>query len=669
MRVALSLVIAISVARAAELKPTVVAGGLEKANSVAVTPDKRIFVATAAGLVEIINGKPVPFAAGVKSPRDVVSFQQSLFAITPDGVVRIDVAKGAAQPWAMLKAFPDAPTGLKHLAVDEKGTLYTAKATVDSAQQTIYRIAMVPRGRNQPPEAKVSIAADAANVAPLTSVAGLMVESLNDLVIGNSLGRGLTRLRLSDRLCEPYVGDAPVMTGSPTTDDFGRLYFTASAGKELWSLPRADAKPVKMLAFDRPIGGLTYDRTGHRLLMTVGDAGELRSVPAQPPGFEVDVSPLPLKTEVVFDKLTFTGYDNGLDAGKEIPLRPIVLTHAGDGSGRTFIATQHGVIHSFRDGDPKTIVALDIQSKCFYKDTENEQGLLGLAFHPKFKDTRELFVFYTDKSKRFENVLSRFRMKKDDPERVDPASEVELLRVTHKYWNHDGGTVAFGPDGMLYLVLGDGGSGNDPDGHGQMRSTLLGKILRIDIDKKDPGLPYAIPKDNPFVNDKGTRPEIYALGVRNPWRLSFDRKTGQGWFAEVGQNLWEEINRLEKGGNYGWSVRESQHPFGPKGTVRTEGFVEPIWEYHHAIGKSITGGFVSRGSRLPEIEGHYIYADYVFAKIWALKYDETQKRVVANRPIADSGAAVLSFGEDEKGELYILTYSATGRGISRIVRN
>jgi glucose/arabinose dehydrogenase len=256
---------------------------------------------------------------------------------------------------------------------------------------------------------------------------------------------------------------------------------------------------------------------------------------------------------------------------------------------------------------------------------------------------------------------------KDDPDRADPASEEELLRIEHPYWNHDGGTVAFGPDGYLYIAVGDGGAANDPHDHGQNLSTLLGAILRIDVDRKDDGKPYAIPKDNPFVGRAEARPEIYAYGLRNVWRMAFDRKTGRLWAGEVGQNLFEEINLIEKGGNYGWKIREALHPFTAEGIAPRKDLIEPIWEYHHDVGKSITGGTVYRGKALPLLEGAYLYGDYLTNRLWALRYDEGKKRVVANQPIQDPGIPMLSFGEDEMGEVYFLTVSATGRGIHRFV--
>jgi glucose/arabinose dehydrogenase len=260
-------------------------------------------------------------------------------------------------------------------------------------------------------------------------------------------------------------------------------------------------------------------------------------------------------------------------------------------------------------------------------------------------------------------------VRKDDPDRADPDSEEEILRVERPFWNHDGGTLCFGPDGYLYVVLGDGGAANDPFRNGQNLKTFLGKILRLDVGRKDPGKTYAVPKDNPFVGRADALPEIWAYGVRNPWRIAFDRETKDLWAADVGQNLYEEIDLITRGGNYGWNLREGLHPFGPEGVGPRKDLIDPIWEYHHDVGKSITGGPVYRGDRLPELRGHYLYADYVSGKIWALRYDPHKRRVVANRPIRDRSLPIMSFGEDDKGDAYLLTYSATGQGVYRFVRS
>ena len=449
------------------------------------------------------------------------------------------------------------------------------------------------------------------------------------------------------------------------TDPHGRFFVLGSKGV-VYGIPRPGVKPVKLFDAGKQgfANGVAFDPLNRRLLITSGDQ-TLKAIPAQIPGWEVDESPLPVETAPAFTDVKWTGWDDGSSSGKVVPLRPIVLTHANDGSGRTFVATQHGVIHVLEKGANESKVFLDIQDKCLYRDDQNEQGLLGLAFHPQFKSNGEFYLFYTDKAKKLENVVSRFRVSKTDPTKADPASEEELLRISHKYWNHDGGTLAFGPDGFLYVVLGDGGSGNDPDDHGQKTDVLLGKILRLDVNAKGDTTAYAIPKDNPFAGKPGFRPEIYALGVRNPWRMSFDRKTGQGWFGEVGQNLFEEINLLEKGANYGWRRRESFHPFAPNGSGPSKEFTDPIWEYSHDVGKSITGGHVYRGKAVPALDGYYLYADYVSGKVWGLKYDEVTKKVTANRSIKSTNLPVMTFGEDEAGEVYAMTYSASGKGIYR----
>ena len=342
------------------------------------------------------------------------------------------------------------------------------------------------------------------------------------------------------------------------------------------------------------------------------------------------------------------------------PRRPIVSTHFGDGTNRLVIASQQGVIHvlPYDESAKETQTFLDIEAKVEYQDKENEKGFLGLAFHPKFKENGQFFVFYTPKAEKpHTTVVSRFRVSKDDPSKGDPASEEVLLRVEHPYWNHKGGTICFGPDGYLYIALGDGGAARDPHENGQNISKLLGKILRIDVDKHDAGKKYAIPADNPFAKKEGAAPEVFAYGLRNVWRMSFDRVGGQLWAADVGQDIWEEIDLITAGGNYGWNRREGLHPFGNKGVGPNNEMIEPIWEYHHDIGKSITGGNVYRGKKVPELVGKYLYADYVTGKIWALDYDAKSGKVNANYsvPCVDQNPPVITFGEGPDGELYCST--------------
>jgi quinoprotein glucose dehydrogenase len=337
--------------------------------------------------------------------------------------------------------------------------------------------------------------------------------------------------------------------------------------------------------------------------------------------------------------------------------RPIIVTHAGDGSSRLFVASQLGKIHVFPNRqdikESELKLFIDMEPKVVYHDNMNEEGLLGFAFHPKFKEIGQFFLYYSTTDGDHTTVVSRFRVSKDDPDKADPASEEELLRIAHPYWNHKGGTLAFGPDGFLYIAVGDGGAANDPHGNGQSLKTMLGKLLRIDVDRRDQGKKYAVPADNPFVKTKGAAPEIWAYGLRNVWRHAFDRETGLLWAGDVGQDIWEEIDIIEKGGNYGWNVREGKHPFGPKGAGPRPDLIDPIWEYHHNVGKSITGGLVYRGSQAPALAGKYLYADYVTNKLWALDYDSERKKVVANYSLhGGENKPVITYGEDEAGEVY-----------------
>lgn len=356
---------------------------------------------------------------------------------------------------------------------------------------------------------------------------------------------------------------------------------------------------------------------------------------------EIQDTPLPIEAQRSFPNLRLR--------------RPTVLTHAPDGTNRIFVTSQYGQILVFpNDQQVKAIkVFLDIEDQVVYKDTENEEGLLGLAFHPEYEQNGQFYVYYTTTDAPHTSVISRFRVSPNDPDQADPQSEEELMRIAQPFWNHNGGNLIFGPDGYLYIGLGDGGKANDPFGNGQNLRTLLGSMLRIDVDHQDAGKKYAVPKDNPFVEQNNAQPEIWAYGLRNVWGMSFDRATGTLWAADVGQDLWEEIDIIVRGGNYGWNLREGKHPFGPRGVGPRPGLIEPVWEYHHSIGKSITGGCVYRGQRVPELVGTYVYADYVSGKLWALKYDEQQKKVLANYSLKDKQMPIIAFGEDEQGEVYL----------------
>ena len=341
--------------------------------------------------------------------------------------------------------------------------------------------------------------------------------------------------------------------------------------------------------------------------------------------------------------------------------RPIVVTHANDGSNRLFVASQLGKIYCFENkadvSEPN--LYLDIEESVRYIDKENEEGLLGFAIHPDYKKNGQFFLFYTTTDEPHVSVISRFNVSSTDPSKADPDSEVELMRIPQPFWNHNGGTLAFGHDGYLYIALGDGGKANDPFKNGQNLATLNGSILRIDVDKKSKDHNYAIPADNPFVGLKEARPEIYAYGFRNVWRLSFDRKTGALYAADVGQNIWEEINIVVKGGNYGWNLREAKHKFGDNGSEASDKLIDPIFEYHHDVGKSITGGHVYRGSAVPSLKGMYMYADYVSGKVWALEHTPSGK-ILGNHEIKSMNLPIITFGEDEQGEVYLTTQLGGG---------
>jgi glucose/arabinose dehydrogenase len=647
--------------------------GLKNPESVAMGADGRIYVGTIGefdkdgdGAVMVVNGgKATPFATGLDDPKGVVAVPEGLFVADKTRIWRID-RKGKAQTLVASEAFPSPPRFLNDLVVDpESGLLYVSDSGDFSGKGgAVYRV--------DPKSKRVTLVTDSRRFPGIHTPNGLAMDGASHLLLLDFGTGELHRIKVADGTATKVAeglggGDGLVW------DKFGRLYTSDWKGGQVFAIPRPGEKPVLLAKGFESAADLAIDPAG-KLLVPDMKAGTLTALTADIPGWEVDSRPLPLETQVAFGKLRWTGWKPVDDAGRAVPLRPLLLTHAGDGSKRVFVGIQQGTIHVFPNDDKAadtkamdTKIFLDISSQVRYSDQENEEGMLGLTFHPKYKTNGEFFVFYTDRRARLTNVVSRFRVSKDDPDRADPASEEVLLRFPKPYWNHDGGTICFGPDGYLYVTHGDGGAANDPFENGQNLKTLLGKVLRIDVDRKQGGKNYAIPKDNPFLGRPGAAPEIWAYGLRNIWRMAFDGQTGRLWAGEVGQNLYEEINLITKGGNYGWNPRESLHPFSPKGVGPRNDMIEPIWEYHHDVGKSITGGLVYRGRRLPDLQGHYLYGDYVTAKIWALKYDDEKKRVVANRPIRDRGLPILSFGEDEAGEAYLMTYSPTGQGIYRFV--
>lgn len=346
--------------------------------------------------------------------------------------------------------------------------------------------------------------------------------------------------------------------------------------------------------------------------------------------------------------------------------RCVAIAYPPDDTDRLFVIEQPGRVRWFENKRDvsETVLALDLTEKVL--SSGNEEGLLGIAFHPRFGTNHYVFLQYSfpklgPQRKRdpdTRNIIARFTM---DPNhtRILPETEKVILEVKQPYENHNGGVLQFGPDGFLYIGRGDGGSANDPHGNGQNLKTLLGKFLRIDVDHADADKAYAIPKDNPFAGEAAALPEIWSFGWRNPWGYHFDRKTGELWSADVGQDKWEEIDIVRKGGNYGWSFREGLHEFktGGKGP-----FEEPIVEHGHAKPNtidgmnSVTGGCVYRGARLRELDGIYLYGDFVTGNMWALRWDG--KKVVEHKLLFSFPLKqITTFGEDRSGDVYWATFT------------
>lgn len=337
-------------------------------------------------------------------------------------------------------------------------------------------------------------------------------------------------------------------------------------------------------------------------------------------------------------------------------VQPLYVTHAGDGSGRLFIVEQAGRIRILARDQLEAVPFLDLSDRVW---AGGERGLLGLAFHPDYARNGRLFVSYTRQPDGATVVAEYRRGSKAD--QADRQERVVML-VPQPFANHNGGMIAFGPDGALYIGRGDGGGRGDPDSRGQNPNDLLGKILRLDVDR---GEPYAIPADNPYVSGGG-RQEIFAIGLRNPWRFSFDRETGHLWVADVGQYDWEEVDLVVRGGNYGWRLMEGRHCFLPKTDCGKPGLQPPVLEYGHEAGRcSITGGYVYRGSSQPALTGLYVYGDYCSGDIFAARLEGGAHPRVIEGPavLIRSGLRISSFGEDEVGELYVVDH---GGGVYRL---
>lgn len=327
--------------------------------------------------------------------------------------------------------------------------------------------------------------------------------------------------------------------------------------------------------------------------------------------------------------------------------QPLFITHAGDGSGRLFVVERGGRIQVFDGGTQATF--LDVSG--LITTTGSEQGLLGLAFHPDYP-TNGLFSIYYTAQGDLANTLARYRVSAGNPNQADPSSGEVLLSIPDRFTNHNGGMLAFGPDGYLYVGTGDGGSGGDPDGNGQNLNTLLGKLLRLDVNS---GAPYRIPPSNPFVGRSDARGEVWAHGLRNPWRFSFDRATGDLYIADVGQGQIEEIDYQPAGSaggqNYGWDRMEGSTCYDAASCDKS-GLTMPVAEYDHSAGNcSITGGYVYRGAAVPDLAGAYVYGDYCSGRIWTLRRDGAG--AWASSLLTDTAMFISSFGEDQAGELYV----------------
>jgi glucose/arabinose dehydrogenase len=363
-------------------------------------------------------------------------------------------------------------------------------------------------------------------------------------------------------------------------------------------------------------------------LVGCGDSGSNSMTPAPPPA--------PPPTNLVLNNVV-----GGLTS-------PVGLQVANDGSGRLFVLEQPGTIRIISNGTLVQTPFLDISSKV---DFGGEKGLLGLAFHPNYSQNHLFYVNYTAPSP-LRTIIAKYQTSAD-PDKADANSERILLRVDQPFDNHNGGQLAFGPDGFLYIGLGDGGNGGDPLGNGQNLGALLGKVLRIDVDNTSTGLQYAIPPDNPFKSMSSAKPEIWAYGFRNPWRFSFERGGTRLFCADVGQAKVEEIDLVEKGKNYGWNVMEGSQCYNAS-TCDKSGKTLPITEYDHSEGSAVIGGYVYKGTAISGLSGVYVFGDLSGGKIWGLQ--ETAPGTWTRSTLLSKALTLSSFGQDENGELYVIDY-------------
>ena len=458
----------------------------------------------------------------------------------------------------------------------------------------------------------------------------------------------------------------------------GVRYYTFVLGSDDWKKRVAESKFGS-------IEGFGAAGIGHIVLQDHGDAVSYRNIKirdlSQPVADPVDGDLSTIRPEVAFPELKWDGWEPYNEKGKLVEFIPVLITGSGDGSGRLFVADQKGVIYAFdeRPDVQSSTTFLDINEKVAHRGRlGDEEGLLGLAFHPQFARNGKFYCYYTLREPAHTSVISEFTVKAENAAKpsigsADVASERELLRIDQPFPNHNGGTVCFDGEGYLCIAIGDGGAFYDPYNNAQDLTTPFGTVLRIDVNEQTEDKAYGIPAGNPFADGVGpdggeAMPEIFAYGFRNPWRLTLDAPTGQLWLADVGQNLYEEINLVHAGGNYGWNYREGLHPFGSRVPPRTAAMVDPIWEYDHEIGKSITGGAVYRGQSAPDLEGLYVYADYVTGKLFALEFDGDSQVATANYAIPSDRMPVVTFGIGDSGEVYFGRATGNGKGVYKLVQ-
>ena len=454
---------------------------------------------------------------------------------------------------------------------------------------------------------------------------------------------GVIALILAASLLAAACGpDAPDPTAAPTPTSIPVPPPTPTAADTAAPVPTPTASKVPPAPTHLPAHVPTLTPTVPITLLPASTPTPTVSPPA------TAAPPLrPLTVERAFPHLEFRGLTN--------------LTQPAAGDDRLFVTEQSGRVFAFPndEGAREADVFLDIRDRV--SDRGSEEGLLGLAFDPAYHEDGYLYVYYSASGPR-RSVVARFSLNAERRE-ADPDSELVIMEIGQPFGNHNGGQLAFGPDGFLYVGLGDGGAAGDPQGHGRNRATLLGSILRIDVSGSTAEVPYTVPRDNPFAGDSASRPEIWAYGLRNPWRFSFDRETGALWAGDVGQNRVEEVDVVEKGGDYGWKTLEGSRCFSPSTGCDPTGTVLPVWEYPLNGGNcSVIGGYVYRGERLPSLAGAYVFGDFCSGHIWALRYDG--QTVTEHLLLADTDLRIASFGQDREGELYVLSQND---GIYRIV--